>query len=185
VAVHFGQWPALGPAGGADGQLFAAPFDLNRLEVRGTPVPVLEEVSYSPSFGSAEFDYSIHGYDRFLEAFVDESGLGTFTPPAPLRQAEYRSLRRHVRKTLKGAIAAEDVPVHFLLGSGGTMTSIAAMVMAMRKEGYGSIHGYEVLRSEVVHLLAMLLRKELKGRRGNLMVRRAAKLRVSKHEAPR
>ena len=45
------------------------------------------------------------------------------------------------------------------------MTSIAAMVMAMRKEGYGSIHGYEVLRSEVVHLLAMLLRKDIKERR--------------------
>jgi exopolyphosphatase/guanosine-5'-triphosphate,3'-diphosphate pyrophosphatase len=28
-----------------------------------------------------------------------------------------------------------------------------------------SIHGYEVLRSEVVHLLAMLIRKDLKGRR--------------------
>jgi exopolyphosphatase / guanosine-5'-triphosphate,3'-diphosphate pyrophosphatase len=88
-----------------------------------------------------------------------------FVTTDPLRQGEYRSLRRHVRKTLKAAIAAEDLPVHCLLGSGGTMTSIAAMVMAMRKEGYGSIHGYEVLRSEVVHLLAMLLRKDLKERR--------------------
>ena len=45
------------------------------------------------------------------------------------------------------------------------MTAIAAMVMAMRKEEYGSVHGHEVLRSEVVHLLAMLVRKDLKGRR--------------------
>jgi exopolyphosphatase/guanosine-5'-triphosphate,3'-diphosphate pyrophosphatase len=37
--------------------------------------------------------------------------------------------------------------------------------MALRKEGYGSVHGYEVLRSEVVHLLAMLTRKELKERK--------------------
>jgi exopolyphosphatase/guanosine-5'-triphosphate,3'-diphosphate pyrophosphatase len=44
------------------------------------------------------------------------------------------------------------------------MTSIAAMVMAMRNEEYGSVHGYEVFRSEVVHLLAMLLRKNLKER---------------------
>jgi exopolyphosphatase/guanosine-5'-triphosphate,3'-diphosphate pyrophosphatase len=35
----------------------------------------------------------------------------------------------------------------------------------MRKDNYASIHGYEVLRSEVVHLLAMLSRKDLKGRR--------------------
>jgi exopolyphosphatase/guanosine-5'-triphosphate,3'-diphosphate pyrophosphatase len=39
------------------------------------------------------------------------------------------------------------------------------MVMAMRREGYGSIHGYEMLRSEVVHLLAMLQRKDLNERR--------------------
>jgi exopolyphosphatase / guanosine-5'-triphosphate,3'-diphosphate pyrophosphatase len=57
------------------------------------------------------------------------------------------------------------MPAHCLLGSGGTMTSIAARAMAMRKEGYGSIHGYEVLRSEVVHLLDMLLRKDVKERK--------------------
>jgi exopolyphosphatase/guanosine-5'-triphosphate,3'-diphosphate pyrophosphatase len=39
------------------------------------------------------------------------------------------------------------------------------MVMAMRGEGYGSVHRYEVLRSEVVHLLAMLSRKTVKERR--------------------
>ena len=83
----------------------------------------------------------------------------------PITQDDYRSLRKHVRRTLKSAIAGEESPVQCLLGSGGTMTSIAAMVMAMRKEGYGSIHGYEVLRSEVVHLLAMLMRKDVKERR--------------------
>ena len=83
----------------------------------------------------------------------------------PVTQDDYRRLRKHIRKTLKATFTGEDVPVQCLLGSGGTMTSIAAMVMAMRKEGYGSIHGYEVLRSEVVHLLAMLLRKDVKERR--------------------
>jgi serine/threonine-protein kinase len=43
------------------GTLFATPFDLNRMEAPGAPVPVLQEVSYSPSFGSAEFDYSRDG----------------------------------------------------------------------------------------------------------------------------
>ncbi len=83
----------------------------------------------------------------------------------PIKQDEYRRLRKHIRKTLRSALVGEDLPVQCLLGSGGTMTSIAAMVMAMRKEGYGSIHGYEVLRSEVVHLLAMLLRKDVKERK--------------------
>lgn len=39
------------------------------------------------------------------------------------------------------------------------------MAMQMRNDNYVSVHGYEVLRSEVVHLLAMLSRKDLKGRR--------------------
>jgi exopolyphosphatase / guanosine-5'-triphosphate,3'-diphosphate pyrophosphatase len=83
----------------------------------------------------------------------------------PVRRIDYQRMRGRIRKTLKAAFAREEFPVQCLVGSGGTMTSIAAMVMAMRKEEYGSIHGYEVLRSEIVHLLAMLLRKELKERR--------------------
>jgi len=88
-----------------------------------------------------------------------------FIAADPVRKGDYLKLRRHIRKALKAECIDGMPPVQYLIGSGGTMTSIAAMVMAMRKEEYGSIHGYEVLRSEVVHLLAMLLRKDLKGRR--------------------
>ena len=40
------------------GTLFAVPFDVGKLEIRGTPVPVLEEVAYNPFTGSAQFDFS-------------------------------------------------------------------------------------------------------------------------------
>jgi len=43
------------------GTLFAVRFDLDRLEVSGAPVPVLEQVAYGASFGSAEFDVSRNG----------------------------------------------------------------------------------------------------------------------------
>jgi serine/threonine-protein kinase len=43
------------------GTLFAVPFDLNRLEVHGTPVPVLEDVAYSAAWGSAQIDFSKTG----------------------------------------------------------------------------------------------------------------------------
>jgi hypothetical protein len=43
------------------GTLFAAPFDLDTLAVRGTPSPVLDQVAYSPRFGSAQFDFSRSG----------------------------------------------------------------------------------------------------------------------------
>lgn len=82
----------------------------------------------------------------------------------PVKRDENLRMRKHIRKTLK-SVFADEMPAQCLIGSGGTITSIAAMVMAMRKEVYGSVHGYEVLRSEVVHLLAMLLRKDLKERR--------------------
>ena len=43
------------------GTLFAVPFDLDALAVRGTPAPVLEEVSYVVNGGSAQFDVSRAG----------------------------------------------------------------------------------------------------------------------------
>jgi Tol biopolymer transport system component len=43
------------------GTLFAVRFDLEALAVRGTPSPVLEQVSYSPASGNAQFDFSQKG----------------------------------------------------------------------------------------------------------------------------
>ena len=43
------------------GTLFAVPFDVDRLEVRGTPAPVLDQVGYSTINGSAQFDFSQSG----------------------------------------------------------------------------------------------------------------------------
>ncbi len=43
------------------GTLFAVPFDVDRLEMRGTPVPVLDQVSYNSTYGSAQFDFSQTG----------------------------------------------------------------------------------------------------------------------------
>jgi Tol biopolymer transport system component len=44
-----------------NGTLFAVPFDSGKLDVQGTPSPVLEEVAYSTITGSAQFDFSQHG----------------------------------------------------------------------------------------------------------------------------
>jgi serine/threonine-protein kinase len=43
------------------GTLFAAPFDLETLSIRGTPVPVLERVAYSPTHGFAQYAVSASG----------------------------------------------------------------------------------------------------------------------------
>jgi len=79
-----------------------------------------------------------------------------------VKREAYLKLRKHIRKSLKAAFPAEGNQVPLLLGSGGTMTSIAAMLIALHKKEYGSVHGFEVFRTELVHLLAMLLGKNLK-----------------------
>jgi Tol biopolymer transport system component len=43
------------------GTLFAVPFDLDRLEVHGTPAPVLDQVGYNAAQGFAQLDFSQTG----------------------------------------------------------------------------------------------------------------------------
>ncbi len=83
----------------------------------------------------------------------------------PIPDKDLERLRKHIRKELRAALAGTDFPVRYLIGSGGTMTTIAGMVQASRKERYDSVHGYEVLHSEIVHILAMLQRKSCKERK--------------------
>jgi Tol biopolymer transport system component/predicted Ser/Thr protein kinase len=44
-----------------NGTLFAVPFYLDRLEVRGTPTPLLEQIAYSSANGFAQFEFSRNG----------------------------------------------------------------------------------------------------------------------------
>lgn len=88
-----------------------------------------------------------------------------FLKSDPIAEVELNKLQRHIRASLKRVFTGKKVSADTLIGSGGTLNAIGCMAMQMRKDNYVSIHGYEVLRSEVVHLLAMLIRKDLKGRR--------------------
>lgn len=83
----------------------------------------------------------------------------------PIRAGDLQKLQKHVRTTLKKQMDRAKVQLHTLIGSGGTTTAIGSMAMSAIGKSYASIHGYEVLRSEVVHLLAMLTRKTLTERR--------------------
>jgi len=83
----------------------------------------------------------------------------------PVADVELQRLTKYVRNSLKEVFEGEDARARCLVASGGTITSVAAMVMATRGEMYDSVHGYEVLRSDIVHLLAMLVRKDVKERK--------------------
>ncbi len=59
------------------GALFAAPFDLERLEVKGASMPVLEGVASNPGAGGAQFAASDSGALVFLSG-------GSQVPPMPI-----------------------------------------------------------------------------------------------------
>ncbi|MFH1026457.1 MAG: Ppx/GppA phosphatase family protein [Pseudomonadota bacterium] len=83
----------------------------------------------------------------------------------PVKETEIDKLRRHVRAELKNILTDEKPIVQSFISSGGTITALASMVMSMRRQAFSSLHGFEVLRSEIVHLLAMLVRKDIKALR--------------------
>jgi serine/threonine-protein kinase len=58
-----------------DQTLFAAPFDLERLELTGPPVPVIEDLRSNVSTGAAQFAASANGTFLYV-AGRDGSGLG-------------------------------------------------------------------------------------------------------------
>ncbi|MDZ4185176.1 MAG: Ppx/GppA phosphatase family protein [Desulfuromonadales bacterium] len=89
----------------------------------------------------------------------------SFLAQDPISVAAINRLRRQIRKELRAAFGQERAVISALIGSGGTITAMAAMITAARKEAFSSVHGCEILRSDVVHLLAMLLRRNLKERR--------------------
>jgi len=59
------------------GTLFAVPFDPEKLEVRGTPSPVLEGVAYSTTLGFAQFDFSRNGTLVYRSGGASQADLVT------------------------------------------------------------------------------------------------------------
>jgi serine/threonine-protein kinase len=76
------------------GTLFGVPFDLKRMEIRGQPVPVQDEVAGNSANGGGQLDFSRTGTLVYLSgratnsmrtvAWMDTTGKATpLTPPAP------------------------------------------------------------------------------------------------------
>jgi len=103
---------------------------------------------------------------------IESMGLGAvylteaFLTCDPINKKELQELRKHIRKKLKNNL--EDgfhQPLQCVIGSGGSVTSTGRMLMAQRGECYDSVNRYEVLHSEIVHLLARLQRMSTKERK--------------------
>ncbi len=59
------------------GTLFAVPFDVERLEVHGTPAPVLDQINYNAGQGSAQLDFSEAGTLIYRSGGATGAGLST------------------------------------------------------------------------------------------------------------
>jgi Tol biopolymer transport system component/predicted Ser/Thr protein kinase len=82
------------------GTLFAVGFDLDRLEVRGTPAPVLEDVARNATTGGAQYDVARNGTlvyrsgkssnESWTVAWMDSTGK---TQPLPALPGQYHNPR--------------------------------------------------------------------------------------------
>ncbi len=81
-----------------------------------------------------------------------------FLSREPILKADLKRLQKYLSKQTHKLLAPREFQLQQLVGSGGTVTNIGRAVMAQRNESFDSVHGYEVLHSDLVHLLAMLAR---------------------------
>ena len=103
----------------SNGTLFAVPFDLDILAVRGTPTPVLDQVTYTSGQGSAQLDFSRSGTLVYESGGAVGGGLVTVqwldgagrTQPLLAKADNYLAPRLSPDGT-RLAVAAEDIWIY-------------------------------------------------------------------------
>lgn len=78
---------------------------------------------------------------------------------------DFEKLLKAIDRKLRGIIKKRFFLPHVLIGSGGTFTTLAEMVMAARGQTGLPLRGYEVTHAEVRHLLDRLRKMPAKNRR--------------------
>jgi exopolyphosphatase/guanosine-5'-triphosphate,3'-diphosphate pyrophosphatase len=82
----------------------------------------------------------------------------------PVKPKQWRRLRKNIDRTLD-QLGRSSFQPELLIGSGGTFTNIAEMVMADREGQTAPAHGYAITRSELDGLVARLRKMPLEVRR--------------------
>jgi exopolyphosphatase/guanosine-5'-triphosphate,3'-diphosphate pyrophosphatase len=83
----------------------------------------------------------------------------------PVRNKEFRRLRRDVRRALRNARIETDPPPRVLIVSGGTATALAQIAMARQGLQGRPVLGFEMSQGELLHLRSALMRRTLAERR--------------------
>ena len=84
----------------------------------------------------------------------------------PIRDAEWKALRKRIRRELRAHLGRKpSATTPTMIGSGGTFTTLAAILAAERGDDAPSTHGYVLGQADLVHLLDRLREGSLKDRR--------------------
>ena len=78
---------------------------------------------------------------------------------------DYEKMVAWIDRELKETTEKPNVPLHMLIGSGGTFTNLAGMVMASKGLGELPATGYQLARADVRHLVESLRKMTAKQRR--------------------
>jgi exopolyphosphatase/guanosine-5'-triphosphate,3'-diphosphate pyrophosphatase len=101
-------------------------------------------------------------YPTTLGAVRLTERFGSGDPPDPVK---FLGLEEEVATTLKKKTSRPMFAPHFLVGSGGTFTTVAEMVMASKGESDLPVPGYRVSHAEIRHLLDRLRKLPVRARR--------------------
>jgi exopolyphosphatase/guanosine-5'-triphosphate,3'-diphosphate pyrophosphatase len=96
---------------------------------------------------------------------TEQFGLGEGCEGAEFDQGVER-LEHEVAAALKKRTSRPLFAPHFLVGCGGTFTTLAELVMAAKRQADVPVAGYQVSQAEVRHLLDRLRKLPLRARRG-------------------
>lgn len=88
-----------------------------------------------------------------------------FVDADPISDAGFKRMKKFVRSTLQDAVAESGESAQLLVGSGGSVTSAAAMIASQRGPRIDEFQGFEVTRAEVMRLLSDLSRSTAEMRR--------------------
>jgi exopolyphosphatase/guanosine-5'-triphosphate,3'-diphosphate pyrophosphatase len=78
---------------------------------------------------------------------------------------DYERLERWINRELSKTTEKPKQPLHLLIGSGGTFTSLASIIMSAKGQSRLPVAGCQVTRAELRHLIDRLRKMPLKDRR--------------------
>ncbi len=95
---------------------------------------------------------------------TERCGIGSGTEGVAFQQGLIK-LDKEITGCLKRETSRPLFAPHFLVGSGGTFTTLAELVMASKKEADIPVAGYKVSHAELRHLLDQLKKMSLRSRK--------------------